>query len=198
MSSTPSSSVREQIAKCARGATSAMQLVDVPLVHRGHGDDLLRQHVERVARGTRICSIAPVAHALARRPRTRAGRRGTWGRSCRCTARRRGGRRGRPAAGRARPNPATRPAPRGRPRPCRCPARATEVATSAGSRPGLELVLDLQPLLAGERAVVRARAMLLARPSSLSRCREPLGRAAGCCTKTIVERCARISSSSRG
>ena len=70
-------------------------------VHDGHRDDLLGEDVERVARQD-VVSIAPVVHAPRRRPRTRAGRRGTSGRSRPCEARRPGGRRGRPAGARAR------------------------------------------------------------------------------------------------
>ena len=123
-------------------------------------DDLLREHVERVARDRRSPRSRPRA-SLARRPRTRAGRRGTSGR-----------------CGPSRRHPSSCPA-----RPTRCRPRATdfglstwitrstapmsmpssrlEVATRHGMLPGLEQLLDLDPLLARERAVVRARSRCL-------------------------------------
>ena len=118
-----------------RGAAhQLLQLVDVPVVHGHHRDDLLGQHVERVAR--RCASPRSRRRASARpRRRTGPGRRGTWGRSRRGTRRRPGGRPARPAAARWPPTAATRPGPPGRPRPCRCRAPGCEVATTAGSRP---------------------------------------------------------------
>ena len=50
MSSTPSSAARGRSANGAARRTTRSSVVDGPVVHRHHGDDLLRQHVERVAR----------------------------------------------------------------------------------------------------------------------------------------------------
>ena len=72
------------------------------------GDDLLGEHVERVARDHASPRSRPRASARRRRP-TRAGRRGTSGRSVPSRPRRARARRGRCAAGRARPTSATRP-----------------------------------------------------------------------------------------
>ena len=55
------------------------QLVDVPVVHRRHRHDLLRDDVERVA-GIAGRFDRAVVHRLARPPRRRRGRRGTSGR----------------------------------------------------------------------------------------------------------------------
>ena len=84
--------------------TQREQRVDVPLVDRDRGDDLLREHVERVARVAHLLD-EPVAHRGARPRSLRAGRRGTSGRSCPCSARRPGGRRARRAACRATTEP---------------------------------------------------------------------------------------------
>ena len=89
-----------------------------------------------------------------RPPRTRAGRRGTSGRSGPSRPRRAGGRRGRPAAGRARPTSATRPGSPGRRAPMSIPSSSDEVATRQGSLPGLQQLLDHRALLVGERPVV--------------------------------------------
>ena len=61
--------------------------------------------------------------------------------------------------------------------PMSMPSSSDEVATSAGSRPGLQQILDLEPLLAGERAVVGA-GDVWPRASSFRRWATPLGRAA--------------------
>ena len=58
------------------------------------------------------------------------------------------------------------------------PSSSEEVATSAGSTPALEHVLDLEPLLARDRAVVGAGDRLagqLVQPVG-----DPLRRAGGC------------------
>ena len=72
------------------------------------------------------------------------------------------------------PTAGPRSAPPGRWRPCRSPARGTS-GDDRGQAPGLERVLDLRALLAGQRAVVRARQLL---PRQLvERRRQPLGQA---------------------
>ena len=50
MSSTPSKTLRLELGERRRPADGVEQLVDVPVVHRHHRDDLLREHVERIAR----------------------------------------------------------------------------------------------------------------------------------------------------
>ena len=49
MSSTPSNTVRLSSANGAARRIVANSVVDVPVVHRRHGDDLLGDDVERVA-----------------------------------------------------------------------------------------------------------------------------------------------------
>ena len=66
-----------------RGVTTSSSSSTVQRSIDGHRDDLLGEHVERVARHDRRLDRALV-HPLRRRPRTRAGRRGTWGRSRPC------------------------------------------------------------------------------------------------------------------
>ena len=75
---------------------------------RDVGDDLLGEHVERVAQVVGVLDQA-VDHAARRRSPPRAGRRGAWGRSCRGSAHRPGARRGRCVAARGSPRRATRP-----------------------------------------------------------------------------------------
>ncbi len=62
------------------GGDHPLDLVDLPVVVGHHRDDVLGEHVERVAAGSRSPRSPPCASAW-RRPRTRAGRSGTWGRS---------------------------------------------------------------------------------------------------------------------
>ena len=50
MSSTPSKIAAAQLGERRGAADRVEQVVDVPVVHRDHRDDLLREHVERVAR----------------------------------------------------------------------------------------------------------------------------------------------------
>ena len=50
MSSTPSNAARPSSANGAAWRTASKRLVDLPGIHRDHGDDLLREDVERVAR----------------------------------------------------------------------------------------------------------------------------------------------------
>ena len=85
-------------------------------------------------------------------------------------------RRGRRAAGRARPNPATRRARRDRPCPCRCRARGSTSRRSPRSRPAFSSDSTCTPLLARQRTVVRAHE-LFARELVEVR-GEPLGHAA--------------------
>ena len=110
------------------------------------------------------CAAPPSARSglracAGRRPRTRADRRGTWGRSAPLLTRRPRDRRGRCAAGRARRTWATRSAGRGRRRPCRsrAPASWWRPDTAAAR---LQQLLDLGALLARERAVVGAGDLL--------------------------------------
>ena len=67
--------------------------------------------------------------------------------------------RGRRAAVHARPTSGSRPGSRGRRRPCRCRARATRSRRGTGSA-RLQELLDDEPLLARQRAVVRPRELL--------------------------------------
>ena len=89
------------------GGDQALDLVDLPLVQRRHRDQVLGEHVERVLRDHRLLDL-PFAHAAGRPPRTRAGRRGTWGR-----------------CGHWRPRPRPWPA-----RPIRCRPRVTDFGDS--------------------------------------------------------------------
>ena len=50
MSRTPSKTLRLELGERRGAADRVEQLVDVPVVHRHHRDDLLREHVERIAR----------------------------------------------------------------------------------------------------------------------------------------------------
>ena len=114
----------------------------------------------------------------------------------RSSVRRRSDRRARCAAARAPPRPATRPGRPDRRRPCRCRARASSSRRCRASCPSLEHLLDLLSLLASDRAVVRAHQRLagqLVQPCCASRSHRRRLLA-----NTIVERCARTSSSSRG
>ncbi len=48
--------------------------------------------------------------------------------------------------------------------PMSMPSSSDDVATRHGIRPGFEVLLDLRPLLARERTVVRSRNLLLSAP----------------------------------
>ena len=61
MSSTPSKTVRLRSANGAARADGVEQRVDVPVVHRDHRDDLLREHIERIARIADSTRSAPRA-----------------------------------------------------------------------------------------------------------------------------------------
>ncbi len=134
------------------------------------------------------------ASARPRRPPP-TGRRGTWGRSCRRCARRRCARRDRCAAGPWRPTGVTRPGRRGRWRPCRCPARGSrwrpEPAACPASAAPRSRAAARGRWSRGGRGRARSSASSLRRGASRSARRRVL-------TKTSVDRCARISSSSRG
>ena len=119
----------------------------------------------------------------ARRPRTRAGRRGTWGRCGPWRCRRRCGRRGRCAAGRAVTDFGDSTCSTRSTAPMSMPSSSDEVATRHGSSPALSCVLDHEPLLARQRAVVRARrsrrrAVRVRRGQLVEAQRQPLGAAA--------------------
>ena len=191
MSSTFSSCARERSANGYARRTSCVQVVDRDLLVGADRDDLLREHVERVARDDRLLDLA-VEHRAARRPPTRAGRRGTSGR-CGPSRRRR-------ARGPARPIALQAARDRLRrldldhevdrahvdaelERRRRDEARDARRAFSSSST---------SALLARERAVVRARD-LLARASSLRRSASRSARRR-LLTNTIVERCSRTSS----
>ena len=142
MSSTDSSTERGSAANGAARRTSASSVVDRPVVHGAHRDDLLGEHVERVGGHAQRLDRARPASARRRR-RSARGRRGTSGRARRATTA--------PTWWPARPTrcrplatdwAATRPGRRGRPRPCRCRARGCCVATTAGQPAGLEVLLD--------------------------------------------------------
>ena len=131
-----------------------MQLVDLDLVVGDDRDDLLREHVERVARDLRLLDLA-----AAHRPRHDRGLEQV------------GAELGEDASFEV--EPSSWPA-----RPTRCRPRATdfglstwttrstapmsipssrlEVATRHGNAARLQVLLDQDPLLAGERAVVGA------------------------------------------
>ena len=131
------------------------------------------------------------------RPRwLRAGRRGTSGRSCPCSARRPGGRRARRAACPRATEPGDSTSTTRSTLPMSMPSSRLLVATIAFSRPRLEVGLDHEPLLARERAVVRAHE-LFAR-EVVEAARRAARRADARCRTSSVVWCSRISSSSRG
>ena len=194
MSSTFSSWAREISRTDTRGGRVSCRSATRDLLVGRDRDDLLREHVERVPRDLRLLDLARRA-SRARRPPTRAGRRGTSGRCGPSRRRRARGLRGRCAAARARRTSATRPGSRGRPRPCRSRARATDVATRHGIRPAFRSSsTSIRCSRASEpwcaRAISRS-ASSFSRSASRSARRRLL-------TKTIVERCACTSASSSG
>ena len=88
--------------------TIALELVDLPLAVGDHRDDVLGEHVEWVGAGSPSPRSSPRASAW-RRPRTRAGRSGTSGRSVPSRRRRARALPGRPAGSLGPPTSATRP-----------------------------------------------------------------------------------------
>ena len=123
-----------QIAVGVGAAQQREQLVLVPLA-RGHfGDDLLRQHVERLRRHDAAGRAPRGARPRAAR-RIRRGHRATAGTAGPWACRRPSGRSARRAAGRRRSSAARRSGTRGRPRRCRCRARATRWPPAPAARP---------------------------------------------------------------
>ena len=186
-------SLRE-LGEVGRAPHGGVQLVDAPLVDRAHRDELLGEHVERVRAG----SASPRSRrpACARPPRSpRAGRRGTSGRSCRGWAR--------PPGGPARPM-RCRPLATD-PGDSTCTTRSTAPMSMPSSRLLVATIARRRPDFSASstssrcsRAIdpwcVRTRsssASSLSWAARRSASRRPF-------TNTIVERCARISSSSRG
>ena len=122
-----------EIVEVGRAPDQCQQLVDRPILHGAHGDDLLRQHVERIAGiASGFDGAAPHAIDDHRGLDEVAAMLGEH--LARGWARPLDDRRARCAADPATPRPATRPGSRDRPRPCRCrvranssrPARATD------------------------------------------------------------------------
>ena len=99
-----------------------VEVVDVPAVERGGGDDLLGQHVERVGRHPQRLDGA-AAHPLDRDRGLGEVAAVLGEQHAAARPRRPGGRPGRRAAGRWPRSAATRSGRPGRPRPCRCRAR---------------------------------------------------------------------------
>ena len=75
------------------------------------------------------------------------------------------------------------------------PSSSDDVATMRRQLPALEPLLDPQPLLAGHRAVV---GLAISSPASSLIAAASRSASRRLLTKIIVERCARISSTSRG
>ena len=180
MSSTPSSASSRQLGEAARRGARALQLVDRPVVGRDHRDDLLGEHVERVARvrasprsrPSRMRSATDRAleqvAAVLREDRCRGWARRRWWPA-------------RPIALQParRPTPAPRSGSPDRPRPCRCRARGELVATTACQPPGLAArPRSARALLAAHRAVMGARHALAGEPRC-SRLQQALGEPAG-------------------
>ena len=167
MSSTACSAESRQRGERRGPADERREVVDRPRLQRHHRDDLLGEHVQRVARVAHRLDRAG-RHPLGDHRARRRGRRGTWGRPRRGTPRRPGARPGRPAAARR---------PRRRRLDLHDQVDRAHVdaqlearrGDDAGQPPGLELLLDERPLLAGHRAVVRPRDHRRAR----RRCRRP-------------------------
>ena len=135
-----------------RGARRACRSSTAPLVHRGHA----RRSAARARRAgsARTRVVLDLALAACRSATTAdleqvAAELGED--PARDEARRPGGRRGRPAAGRARPTAGDSTCTTRSTAPMSMPSSSDEVATSAGSSPGLERILDLG-------AAARARA----------------------------------------
>ena len=80
MSSTASSTGRVRPRTVPPAGPTCSSVVDLPVVHRDHRDDLLGEHVERVARDAQFLDLARRASA-APPPPTAPGRPGTWGRN---------------------------------------------------------------------------------------------------------------------
>ena len=175
MSSTPSSCSRERSANGYAPRTIASQLVHRPGRVGAHRHELLGQHVERQAGDLRLLD-RPSAHARSttaahssRSPRyfgkmrPRLGAPTWWpARPMRCRPR---------ATLRGLSTWMTRSTA-----PMSMPSSRLLVATSAGSRPGLQLLLDQGALLAREAAVVGARHLLLGQLVEAQR--QPLGQPA--------------------
>ena len=171
----PRRCARLSSANGAARRTACEQLVDRPRLHRHHGDDLLGEHVERVARDSASPRRAPsciargdrgareqVAAELREDDAFADGADLVAGAADALQAARdRGGASICTTRSMA---------------PMSMPSSSEEVATSARSCAGLERVLDLDALLARERAVVRAHERLARQ--LVERAGEPLGQAA--------------------
>ena len=136
-------------------ADEAVQRRHLDLLLGDDRDDLLREHVEWVARDLRLLDAAAGASPWRRRP-TRAGRRGTSGR---CALRGRA----ELVAGAADPRCSPRATDFGlstwitrSTAPMSMPSSRLDVATRQGSA-RLQVLLDHDPLLPSQRPVVRAR-----------------------------------------
>ena len=166
---------------------------------RRHGDDLLRQHVERVAGHDASSRSGPRACGAPRR-RSPAGRRGTWGRCGPWRRRPRRGPRGRCAAGRASTDLGDSTCTTRSTAPMSMPSSSDEVATRRAAGRVLSWSSITQPLLARERAVVGAARATATGSSAASSLRRSARRSAErrLLTKMRVERCSRTSSSSSG
>ncbi len=114
--------------------TSSCSVDDRDLLVSADRDDLLGEHVERVARDLRLLDLAAAHRARDDRRLEQVGAELREDAALRDRRRARD-RRGRPAAGRARPTSGSRPGSRGRPRPCRSRARATTSRRGTGCGP---------------------------------------------------------------
>ena len=178
-----------------RGAADDLeQLVDRERLADGHRDELLGEHVERVARQDRLLDRARRA-CPSRRRRSRGGRRGTWGRSRPSTARRPGARPGRSAGGPRATEVGLSTWITRSTAPMSMPSSRLDVATRAGRRPAFSsssisrrCSLAMLPWWARTSS---SPASSLRRWASRSARRRLL-------VKTIVLRCSRISSRIRG
>ena len=117
---TPTASAPRTVRRDAPGRNSSSH---VPILHRHHGHNLLRQHIQRIARIAHRLDLALIHRARDRRAGHQVAR-DTSEKSPRCSPRRRDGWRARRAAFRSPPMAAIRSESPDRPRPCRFRAPA--------------------------------------------------------------------------
>ena len=185
MSSTPSKTPRLELGERRGAAHRVEQVVDRPGVHRDHRDDLLREHVERIARIARRLDLRPRASRASTAAHATRSPRNFGKMTPRLAA---------PIVWPARPMRCRPLATDGGASiwttrsiaPMSMPSSSDEVATSAAQLAGLEQVLDLDALRRA-RASRGARAPAVSPASSLS---APASRSARrrLLTKISVER----------
>ena len=174
MPRTPSRTSRVRVSNGAARSSDGEQVVHRPAVHDGHRHELLGEDVERVARDDGWSRSRPRA-CRARRPRISSRSPRYFGKMTPLL--------GAPTWWPARPIALEAAGDAGGALDLDHEVHGAHVdaeleaavATSAGSRPGLQLLLDLQPLLAGDAAVVGADQLLAG--ELVEALGEPLGEA---------------------